>query len=253
MSEGRLLRQPAFFIAIAHRPNQTQSIHRSIDMSVRINDTAPDFKAKTSEGEIQFHQWIGESWAMLFSHPKDFTPICATELSHVARIKPEFDKRGVKVIGLSVDKVADHERWAQDIADLAGTPLNFPIIADDDLAVAKAYDMLPADAGASSEGRTAADNQTVRTVYLIGPDKKVKMSMTYPMSTGRNFDELLRVIDSAQLTAVNKVGTPANWRKGDKVVILPAVDNEAAKKLFPQGWETVKPYLRKVDDPSAGK
>ena len=219
-------------------------------MAVRVNDTAPDFKAKTSQGEIQFHDWIGDGWAMLFSHPKDFTPVCATELAYVAKIKPEFEKRGCKVIGLSVDKVEDHQRWAKDIEDLAGTALNFPLIADEDLSVAKLYDMLPGDTGDSSEGRTAADNQTVRTVYLIGPDKKVKMSLTYPMSTGRNFDELLRVLDSAQLTANNKVGTPANWQKGEDVIILPSVNDEAAKELFPDGWETVKPYLRKVPDPS---
>ena len=219
-------------------------------MAIRINDTAPDFTAETSEGAISFHEWLGDGWGMLFSHPKDFTPVCATELGHVASIRDEFAARNCKVIGLSVDKVEDHQRWAQDIADLAGTPLNFPIIADDSLAIAKLYDMLPAEAGDSSEGRTAADNMTVRTVFLVGPDKKVKMSMTYPMSTGRNFNELLRVIDSTQLTANHKVATPANWRKGDDVVILPAVDNEAAKELFPDGWETVKPYLRKVADPS---
>ncbi len=219
-------------------------------MAIRINDTVPDFTAETSEGPISFHEWLGDGWGMLFSHPKDFTPVCATELSQVVQIRDEFAARNCKVIGLSVDKVEDHQRWAQDIADLAGAPINFPIIADDNLAIAKMYDMLPADAGDSAEGRTAADNMTVRTVFLIGPDKKVKMSMTYPMSTGRNFDELLRVIDSTQLTAGHKVATPANWQKGDDVVILPAVDNDAAKELFPDGWETVKPYLRKVADPS---
>jgi alkyl hydroperoxide reductase subunit AhpC len=188
---------------------------------------------------------------MLFSHPKDFTPVCATELAYVAKLNPEFEKRGCKVIGLSVDNVEDHQKWAADIEDIAGTKLTFPLIADEDLGVAKLYDMLPASDANSSEGRTAGDNQTVRTVYLIGPDKKVKMSLTYPMSTGRNFDELLRVLDSAQLTANNKVGTPANWKKGEDVIILPAVDNEAAKELFPGGWETVKPYLRKVKDPSS--
>ena len=219
-------------------------------MAIRINDTAPDFTAETNEGTISFHEWLGDGWGMLFSHPKDFTPVCATELGQVAKMGDQFAARGCKVIGLSVDKVEDHQRWAEDIAELAGTPLNFPIISDDHLAVAKLYDMLPAEVGDSSEGRTAADNMTVRTVFLVGPDKKVKMSMTYPMSTGRNFDELLRVIDSAQLTANHKVATPANWRKGEDVVILPAVDNEAAKELFPDGWETVKPYLRKVADPS---
>ena len=191
-------------------------------MAIRINDTVPDFNAETSEGPISFHEWLGDGWGMLFSHPKDFTPVCATELSQVVQIRDEFAARNCKVIGLSVDKVEDHQRWAQDIADLAGAPINFPIIADDNLAIAKMYDMLPADAGDSAEGRTAADNMTVRTVFLIGPDKKVKMSMTYPMSTGRNFDELLRVIDSTQLTADHKVATPANWQKGDDVVILPA-------------------------------
>ncbi len=220
-------------------------------MALRINDTAPDFTAKTSEGTVNFHEWIGDGWAMLFSHPKDFTPVCATELGHVASVKDEFEKRSCKVMGLSVDKVEDHQRWASDIEDLAGTPLNFPIIADDDLNVAKLYDMLPADEGDSSEGRTAATNATVRTVFLVGPDKKIKMSLTYPMSTGRNFDELLRVIDSCQLTANHKVATPANWNQGEDVIIVPAVNNEAAKDLFPDGWETVKPYLRKVKDPSA--
>ena len=220
-------------------------------MALRINDTAPDFTANTSSGSVNFHEWIGDGWAMLFSHPKDFTPVCATELGHVASVKGEFEKRGCKVIGLSVDKVEDHQRWASDIEDLAGTPLNFPIIADHDLNVAKMYDMLPASEGDSSEGRTAANNATVRSVFLIGPDKKIKMSLTYPMSTGRNFDELLRVIDSCQLTANHKVATPANWTKGEDVIIVPAVNNDAAKDLFPDGWETVKPYLRKVKDPSA--
>ena len=219
-------------------------------MSPRINDLAPDFSANTSDGRIGFHDWMGDGWAMLFSHPKDFTPVCATELSYVAKIKGEFEKRGCKVIGLSVDKVDDHQKWAKDIEELAGTKLNFPIIADEDLSIAKLYDMLPADVGNSSEGRTAADNQTVRSVFLVGPDKKIKMSMTYPMSSGRNFNELLRVLDSCQLTAKHKVGTPANWEKGQDVIILPSVNNEAAKELFPAGWETVKPYLRKVKDPS---
>jgi len=220
-------------------------------MAVRVNDIAPDFKANTSQGEVSFHDWIGDGWAMLFSHPKDFTPVCATELSYVAKLSGEFAARGCKVIGLSVDKVDDHMKWVSEIEDLAGVPLNFPLIADENLGIAKLYDMLPASEGDSSEGRTAADNQTVRTVYLVGPDKKVKMSLTYPMSTGRNFDELLRVLDSCQLTANHKVGTPANWHKGEDVIILPAVDNETAKGLFPDGWETVKPYLRTVKDPSA--
>ncbi len=220
-------------------------------MSLRINDTAPDFTAETSAGKVSFHDWIGEGWAMLFSHPKDFTPVCATELSYVARLQGEFERRSCKVIGLSVDKVDDHFRWANDIEELAGTKLNFPIIADDNLNVAKLYDMLPAEEPGSSEGRTAADNQTVRSVFLVGPDKKVKMNMTYPMSSGRNVDELLRVLDSCQVTAKHKVGTPANWERGEDVIILPSVNNEAAKELFPDGWETVKPYLRKVKDPNA--
>ena len=220
-------------------------------MSLRINDIAPDFQANTTEGNIQFHDWIGEGWAMLFSHPKDFTPVCATELGYVAKLNDQFLARNCKVIGLSVEQVEDHLKWAQDIEDIGGTKLNFPIIADEDLGVAKMYDMLPAEEGTSSTGRTAADNQTVRSVFLIGPDKKVKMSLTYPMSSGRNFDELLRVLDSCQLTAKHKVATPANWAKGDDVIIVPAVNNDDAKDLFPDGWETVKPYLRKVKDPSA--
>ena len=218
-------------------------------MSLRINDTAPDFTAKTSRGTVNFHEWMEGGWAMLFSHPKSFTPVCATELGYVAKINPEFAKRGCKVIGLSVDKVEDQQRWESDIEELAGTPMNFPVIADEDLQVAKLYDMLPAEEGDSSDGRTAADNQTVRSVFLVGPDKKIKMSLTYPMSTGRNFDELLRVIDSCQLTAEHKVATPANWNSGEDVIIVPAVNNEAAQELFPDGWETVKPYLRKVKDP----
>ena len=220
-------------------------------MALRINDTAPDFAANTTEGTINFHDWIGDGWAILFSHPKDFTPVCATELGAVAQLKNEFDARGCKVIGISVDKVENHVKWADDIADIAGTKLNFPIIADDELKIAKLYDMLPADQGNSSEGRTAADNQTVRVVFLVGPDKKIKMNLAYPMSTGRNFHELLRVIDSCQLTALHKVATPANWNHGEDVIIVPAVDNDAAKELFPDGWETVKPYLRKVKDPSS--
>lgn len=220
-------------------------------MSLRINDTAPDFTANTSTGSIRFYDWMEDGWAMLFSHPKDFTPVCATELSYVAKINHEFASRGCKVIGLSVDKVDDHLKWAADIEELAGTKLNYPIIADEDLNIAKLYDMLPTDDGDSSEGRTAVDNQTVRSVFLVGPDKKIKMSLTYPMSSGRNFDELLRVLDSCQLTAKHKVGTPANWQKGQDVIILPSVDNEAAKELFPAGWETVKPYLRMVKDPSS--
>ncbi len=219
-------------------------------MALRINDKAPDFTAATSVGTINFHEWMGDGWAMLFSHPKDFTPVCATELGNVAQLSGEFAKRGCKVIGLSVDRVEDHLKWASDIEDLAGTKINFPLIADEDLSVAKLYDMLPADVGDSSVGRTAADNQTVRVVFLIAPDKTVKMSLAYPMSTGRNFDELLRVLDSVQLTAKYKVATPGNWKQGEDVIILPSVDNDTAKGLFPDGWDTVKPYLRKVKDPS---
>ena len=220
-------------------------------MAIRINDTAPDFTASTTEGTINFHEWIGDGWAMLFSHPKDFTPVCATELGNVAQMSGAFADRDCKVMGLSVDRVEDHQRWAADIEDIAGTKLNFPIVADDDLNVAKLYDMLPADEGDASEGRTAMDNQTVRVVFLIDPDKKIKMSLTYPMSTGRNFVELLRVLDSCQLTAKYKVATPGNWKQGEDVIIVPAVDNDKAKELFPDGWETVKPYLRKVKDPAS--
>ena len=220
-------------------------------MSLRINDTAPDFTASTTEGTVNFHEWMGDGWAMLFSHPKDFTPVCATELASVAQLKNEFAARDCKVIGISLDKVEDHMKWASDIEDIAGTKLNFPIIADEDLKIAKLYDMLPADEGDTSVGRTAADNQTVRVVFLVGPDKKIKMNLAYPMSTGRNFDELLRVIDSCQLTSRHKVATPANWKQGEDVTIVPAVDNDAARELFPEGWETVKPYLRKVKDPSS--
>ena len=219
-------------------------------MSLRINDPAPNFTASTTEGTVDFHEWMEDGWAMLFSHPKDFTPVCATELGSVAQLKTEFASRNCKVIGISVDKVEDHQKWASDIEDIAGTKLNFPVIADEELKIAKLYDMLPGDEGDSSVGRTAAANQTVRVVFLVGPDKKIKMNLAYPMSTGRNFEELLRVIDSCLLTSRYKVATPANWKHGEDVIILPAVDNEAAKELFPDGWETVKPYLRKVKDPS---
>ncbi len=220
-------------------------------MSLRISQTVPDFTAETSQGTINFHEWIGDSWAMLFSHPKDFTPICATELGAAARMNPEFAKRGVKLIGLSVDHVEDHLKWLQDVADVGGAEVTFPIIADSDLKVAKAFDMLEADEEPSAGGRTAADNQTVRTVFLIGPDKRIKMQLAYPMSTGRNFAELLRVVDSAQLTANNQVGTPANWQTGEDVVILPAVTDDEAKEAYPDGWRSVKPYLRLVPDPSS--
>jgi len=219
-------------------------------MSLRINDTAPDFKAKTSEGDVSFHDWIGNGWAVLFSHPKDFTPVCTTELGSLAKMEPEFQKRNVKVMGLSVDPVEDHIKWLDDIKDVTGIKPNYPIIADEKLEVAKLYNMLPASLTASAKGRTAVDNQTVRTVFVVGPDKKIKLFLTYPMATGRNFHELLRVIDSMQLTAKHKVATPADWKKGEEVIIVPAVKEEEAKKLFPGGWKTLKPYLRKVPDPS---
>jgi len=219
-------------------------------MSLRINDIAPDFKAKTSEGDVSFHDWIGDGWAVLFSHPKDFTPVCTTELGSLAKMKSEFEKRNVKVMGLSVDPVEDHIKWLDDIKDVAGIKPNYPIIADEKLEVAKLYNMLPTSLTASAKGRTAVDNQTVRTVFVVGPDKKIKLFLTYPMATGRNFHELLRVIDSMQLTAKHKVATPADWKKGEEVIIVPAVKEEEAKKLFPGGWKTLKPYLRKVPDPS---
>ena len=218
-------------------------------MSLRINSEAPDFEAQTTEGLLKFHEWIGNSWAILFSHPKDFTPVCTTELGELARLKPEFDKRNTKVIGLSVDPVADHARWAADIEDTQGTAVNYPIIGDTDLAVAKAYDMLPEAAAGSSAERTPADNQTVRNVFVVGPDKKIKLILIYPMTTGRNFDEVLRVIDSLQLTANHKVATPANWHSGDDVIIPPSVSDEVAKTRFPAGWKTLRPYLRIVAQP----
>jgi alkyl hydroperoxide reductase subunit AhpC len=218
-------------------------------MALRINDTAPDFEAETTEGRIKFHDWIGDSWAILFSHPKDFTPVCTTELGYMARLKPEFDKRNCKIIGLSVDPVDNHKAWAKDIEEVMGSAPNYPMIGDSDLAVAKLYNMLPADAGQTSEGRTPADNATVRTVYVIGPDKKIKLILTYPMSTGRNFDEILRVVDSMQLTSKHQVATPVNWKLGEDVIIVPALSDDAAKEKFPGGWETKKPYLRVVKQP----
>ena len=219
-------------------------------MTLKINSLAPDFKAKTTIGDISFHAWLGDSWGVLFSHPKDFTPVCTTELGSLARMKPEFDKRNVKVIGLSVDPVADHVKWLDDIKDVTGMKPDYPIIADEDLKIAKLYNMLEGDAGTTSMGRTAVDNQTVRTVFIIRPDKRIGLFLTYPMATGRNFMELLRSIDSMQLTAKHKVATPADWKKGEEVIIVPAVKDDEAKKLFPDGWNAVKPYLRKVPDPS---
>ena len=214
-----------------------------------IGTDAPDFDANTTEGPIRFHEWLGNSWGVIFSHPKDFTPVCTTELGYMARIKPEFDKRNVKIIGLSIDPVEKHAGWAADIAETQGTAPNYPMIGDTDLKVAKLYGMLPAGAGESCEGRTAADNATVRNVYVIGPDKKVKLLISYPMSTGRNFDEVLRVIDSMQLTAKHKVATPVNWKNGEDVIILGSVNDEDAKKQYPQGWKAPKPYLRIVPQP----
>jgi alkyl hydroperoxide reductase subunit AhpC len=219
-------------------------------MTLSLGDEAPDFSAETTQGTINFHEWIGDSWAVLFSHPKDFTPVCTTELGYMAKLQPEFDKRGVKVIGLSVDATDKHEKWADDIEETQGARPNYPIIGDADFNVSKLYGMLPASTSGDSEARTPADNQTVRNVFIIGPDKKVKLTLTYPASTGRNFDEILRVIDSLQLTAKYKVATPANWADGDDVIIGSAVTNEEAEKLFPQGWTTVKPYLRTLAQPN---
>jgi thioredoxin-dependent peroxiredoxin len=217
-------------------------------MSLRINDTAPDFTADTTQGPIRFHDWIGDGWAVLFSHPKDFTPVCTTELGTMARMEPEFARRNVKLIGLSVDPVDSHERWARDIEETQGAKVKYPIIGDRDLQVSKLYNMLPAEETAA-DGRTAATNQTVRSVFVVGPDKKVKLMMTYPMTTGRNFDEILRAIDSIQLTSKFKVATPANWKHGEDVIIGGSVSDDEAKKLFPEGWKTVKPYLRVVKQP----
>jgi len=216
-----------------------------------IGADAPDFEAVTTEGKLRFHEWLGNSWGVLFSHPKDYTPVCTTELGTVARTKQEFDKRGVKVMGLSIDPIESHHGWAKDIEETQGTALNFPMIADFDLKVSKLYGMLPAEAQDTCEGRTAADNQTVRNVYVIGPDKKIKLVISYPMATGRNFDEVLRVIDSLQLTARHKVATPANWEQGQDVIILTSVSDEEAKKQYPQGWKALKPYLRIVPQPKA--
>ena len=222
-------------------------------MTLRINDIAPDFTANTTNGEISLHDWIGEGWAILFSHPKDFTPVCTTELGSLAKLETEFTKRNVKVMGLSVDPVNDHTAWLDDIEEVTKARPKYPIIADSELQVAKLYGMLPTSIDGSSDGRTALENQTVRTVFVIGPDKRIKLFLTYPMATGRNFNELLRVIDSLQLTAKHKVATPANWNRGDDVIIVPSVKDEEAKELFPDGWTAVKPYLRKVADPLGKK
>jgi alkyl hydroperoxide reductase subunit AhpC len=218
-------------------------------VSLRINETAPDFTAETTQGTIRFHEWIGDGWAILFSHPKDFTPVCTTELGYMAGLQPEFAKRNTKIMGLSVDPVSSHGKWAADIEETQGHKVNYPMIGDPELKVAKLYDMLPAESGTTSEGRTAADNATVRTVFVVGPDKKIKLMLSYPMSTGRNFDEVLRVLDSIQLTAKHKVATPVNWKPGGEVIILPSVSNDEAKQKYPGGWKSPKPYLRIVPQP----
>jgi thioredoxin-dependent peroxiredoxin len=218
-------------------------------MALQINDTSPDFSGETTEGPIQFHDWIGDSWAVLFSHPKDFTPVCTTELGYMARIKPEFDRRNVKIIGLSVDTTSDHEGWAADIQETQGHAPNYPIIGDPDFSISKLYGMLPGDTTGDAKARTPADNQTVRNVFVIGPDKKIKLILVYPMTTGRNFDEVLRVIDSLQLTASHKVSTPVNWQQGEDVIIAGSVSNDEAKELWPDGWEEPKPYIRIVPQP----
>jgi thioredoxin-dependent peroxiredoxin len=218
-------------------------------MALQIGDTAPDFEAETTEGKTRFHDWIGDSWAVLFSHPKDFTPVCTTELGYMAKIKPEFDKRGVKIIGLSVDSTDDHEGWAKDIEETQGAAPNYPIIGDADFSVSKAYGMLPSDTSGDPTARTPADNQTVRNVFVVGPDKKVKLILVYPMTTGRNFDEVLRVIDSLQLTAKHKVSTPVNWKQGEDVIIAGSVSDDEARETYPEGWEAPKPYIRIVPAP----
>ena len=218
-------------------------------MTLRINSVAPDFKADTTQGPIDFHKWIGDGWAILFSHPKDFTPVCTTELGYMAGLNPQFEKRGCKILGLSVDPVGDHTRWSKDIEETQGHRVTYPLIGDPELKVAKAYDMLPEDAGATSEGRTAANNATVRSVFVIGPDKQIKAMLTYPMNTGRNFDEVLRILDSVQLTAKHVVATPVNWKQGQDVIIPPAVTDEQAKAKYPNGFKTIKPYLRTVAQP----
>jgi alkyl hydroperoxide reductase subunit AhpC len=218
-------------------------------MALAIGDTAPDFEAETTEGKIKFHDWLGDSWGVLFSHPKDFTPVCTTELGTMARLKPEFDKRNAKIIGLSVDPVDNHKKWAGDIKEVTGAAVNYPMIGDTDLKISKAYGMLPASTSGSSEGRTPNDNMTVRNVFVIGPDKKIKLILVYPMSTGRNFNEILRVIDSLQLTAKHRVSTPADWKQGDDVILGGAITDDEAKKLYPNGWKTPKPYIRVVPQP----
>jgi thioredoxin-dependent peroxiredoxin len=224
-------------------------LKEEVIMSLQIGETAPDFEAETTDGRVRFHDWIGDSWAVLFSHPKDFTPVCTTELGYLAKLKPEFDKRNTKIIGLSVDPVTNHVKWADDIRETQGHAPNYPLIGDTNLAVSKLYGMLPAETAGSCEGRTAADNATVRTVFVIGPDKKVKLVLVYPMTTGRNFDEVLRVIDSLQLTAKHKVATPANWQPGEDVIIAGSVSDDEARKKYPDGWKSPRPYIRIVPQP----
>lgn len=219
-------------------------------MLLRINDQAPNFQVETTKGKIDFHKWIGDGWAVLFSHPKDFTPVCTTELGYMAKIQPEFEKRNTKIIGLSIDPISDHDKWLQDVVQVGGSAVNYPVIADTDLKVAKLYNMFPADETGTAKGRTAMTNATVRSVFVIGPDKNIKLMIVYPMTTGRNFNEILRVIDSMQLTAKHKVATPVNWKQGEDVIIVSGVSNEEAEKIYPDGWKTVKPYLRKVKQPS---
>jgi alkyl hydroperoxide reductase subunit AhpC len=227
----------------------TATVTPSINQIPRINDTAPDFTAESTEGPIRFHEWIGNGWAILFSHPKDFTPVCTTELGYMAGLQPEFKKRNTKIIGLSVDPVSDHQKWTADIEETQGHKVNYPMIGDPELKIAKLYGMLPAEAGTTSQGRTPGDNATVRTVFVIGPDKKIKLQLSYPMSTGRNFDEVLRVLDSLQLTAKHQVSTPVNWKPGDDVIISGTVSNDDAKKKYPGGWKAPKPYIRIVPQP----
>jgi len=234
---------------LAEGESKRRAARRRKQTMLRINDEAPNFTAETSQGPITFHDWIGNGWAILFSHPKDFTPVCTTELGYMAGLQPEFEKRNCKILGLSVDPVSSHSRWAMDIEDTQGHKVTYPMIGDPELMVAKLYNMLPAESGATSEGRTAADNATVRTVFVIGPDKKIKLMLSYPMSTGRNFDEVLRVLDSMQLTARHKVATPVNWQQGDDVIILPSVSEEEAKQKYPGGWKAPRPYLRIVPQP----
>jgi thioredoxin-dependent peroxiredoxin len=249
LSEGLALPFAAPYISPAKAANPENPPTEDFRMALQIGDTAPDFEADTTEGKIHFHDWIGSHWVVLFSHPKDFTPVCTTELGTMARLKPEFDKRGVKIVGLSVDPVDNHKKWSADIKDVVGFAPNYPMIGDTDLKIAKLYGMLPASTAGTSEGRTPADNQTVRNVFVIGPDKKIKLILVYPMTTGRNFDEVLRVVDSMQLTAKHRVATPANWKQGEDVILTGAVTDEEAKKLYPAGWKTLKPYIRVVPQP----